>query len=368
MIPRLPFLPAFLIGPIAVAFVTLGVVLSSGSARAEWKGHFEQAQQLMADKDFRAAESAALEALAEADVFGATDDRRIQTLRLLADIYRESRQWAASAQLLEQVIEAYKKTGVDQSPDASNVWNRLGVVYQQMKAFDKAEAAYESSLTIKRKKFKQNVASIAVVVTNLGELYRRQKKWEKAEALHKSAIEDKENELGPEHPTLVASLNDLALVYREQKRWDEAKPLLERARTLAQKGENGGRNADHATALANLADVMAAKSDNATAKTLYEEALSMRKEVLGGQHPHVAETLNNFANLLLSMNQPADAIPMYDQAIEIRKQEFGASDATVTTTMKNKAMALDRLGKKDEAAKVREEVKALEFKRSESKP
>ena len=332
-------------------------------ALAEWRTNYEAAREALKNKDFRNAENAAIEALNESDAFGKTDKRTLDTLELLSDIYRETRQWAAGASLLEQVIDAMKQLGTEGSPDAGFVYNKIGVIYQQMRENDKAQISYEAALAIKRRKYKDNVTSIAIVVTNLGELYRRKKDWPKAEELHKQAIADKESELGPDHPTLVPSLNNLALVYKEVKRYDEAIALLTRARAIAGKGDNNGRNADMATALHNLGDVYTAQTKYKEAKAVYEEAIIMRKEVLGPQHPNVAESLNNYGAMLQGMNLMEEAVRAYDEAIEIRKLEFGASDPRTILVMSNKSMALDRLKRTDEAAKLREEIKQLELRR-----
>ena len=89
----------------------------------------------------------------------------------------------------------------------------------------------------------------------------------------------------------------------------------------------------------------------------------MRKEVLGPQHPNVAESLNNYGAMLQGMNLMEEAVRAYDEAIEIRKLEFGASDPRTILVMSNKSMALDRLKRTDEAAKLREEIKQLELRR-----
>lgn len=336
---------------------------SSGPARAEWGEHQNRARDAFKAKDYQASEQAVIEAINDAAAFEADDDRMLQSLVLLADIYRETRQWAAAAQQLEAVVEAYNRRGINQSQEASNQYNKLGVIYSQMKELEKALPAFETSLAIKRKRYKQNAAGIAIVVTNLAELYRRKGEWAKAEQLHLEAIADKELELGPEHPTLIASLNDLALVYRDQKKLDEAVPHLKRAMDLARTGNHPGHKVDLATTVHNMAEIHAGKGQKDEAHALYTEALGLRKQELGPDHPFVGETMNSFANLLVSMNKADDALALFDDAIRIRKNEFGAADNRTILVMNNKAMALDRLNRKDEAEALRAEVKRLREKR-----
>lgn len=346
----------------------LATALVAGSgmpAMADWQTENDKAQTAFDAKDWASAENAAVAALNEAESFPAGDERRIATMRLLARVYQQTRQWAAAAPLFEQILAMYAEKGTDQSPEAGNTQNDVGIVYVKLRQLSKAEDAFNASLKIKRKKYKQNLASIALVLSNLGELYRQQGKWKEAEELHRQAITDKENELGPDHPSLVTSLNNLAIVLRETKRGDESVPFLERAIAIGEAAAKADpdERPNYATALHNFGDYYSNKRDFDKARPLYEKALKLRREALGNDHPWVAETLNNLANMLVSQDKAAEALPLFDEAITIRTNEFGATDQRVTKVMMNKAMALDRLGKKDEAQKLRDEAKAADEKR-----
>ena len=49
----------------------------------------------------------------------------------------------------------------------------------------------------------------------------------------------------------------------------------------------------------------------AEAKPLYEEALSIRRRVLGVDHPDLADSLNNLANLYRAQGRYSKAEPLY---------------------------------------------------------
>lgn len=344
--------------------LSVAIIASVGtSAFAEWGDSYGNARKALQGKDFIAAENAALEAVNLAEKFPEDDSRRLDSFVLLADIYREQRQWAAALQLYEQVQGTLAKAGKDGAPEAALLWEKLGISAHKMRDYDKAQRAYETALKIRRQRYKQNVAEIATIVTNLGELYRRKKEWDKAEVLLDNAIKDKESELGPEHPSLVASFNNMALVYKEQKRFDEAVKMLERAQALAMKGENAGKNVDRATALHNLGDVYAAQSRHKDARAAYEQALALREELLGKEHPYVGETLASLGNTLLALNLGEEAIAAYDRVLGIFRLEYGASDPKTTRVLAAKAMAFDRLKRPDDAKKVRDELKAIEEQR-----
>ncbi|TNF26560.1 MAG: tetratricopeptide repeat protein [Deltaproteobacteria bacterium] len=335
--------------------LTLTLAGVAGIAHAEWQDEFDKGKQALVDKDYRTAEEHLIAALGETKD---GDEQNLRTLVLLAKTYTKMRQWAAAAPMYQQVLDGYKAAGTDKSPDAANTLMDLGIVYHHMKEYDKAEEAYQASLAIKRRRYRDNTASIAAVVTNLAELYRRQKNWEKAEELLQQAISDKEQELGPEHPSLVSSLTDLALVHLNRNQFDKARPLLERAMGIA-KQQEGGKSDEMATVLHNMGMLCAGESKMDEAIAYYKQALAMREELLGPKHPMVATTLINLANAYTVTDKAADALPLYDRAVGIREMEFGKTSREVATALRSAVIAYDRLGKKDEAEKIRARLKEM---------
>ena len=76
------------------------------------------------------------------------------------------------------------------------------------------------------------------------------------------------------------------------------------------------RHPDTATSLNNLALLLEVQRDYAAARPLYEQALAIRKEVLGAwRDPDTAQSLNNLAMLLWAQGYYAAARPLYEQAL-----------------------------------------------------
>ena len=82
-----------------------------------------------------------------------------------------------------------------------------------------------------------------------------------------------------------------------------------------------------------------AQGDYAAARPLYEQALAIRKEVLGEHHPDYATSLNNLAVLLTSQGDYAAARPLYEQALAIRKEVLGERHPDYATSLNNLADA-----------------------------
>ena len=85
-----------------------------------------------------------------------------------------------------------------------------------------------------------------------------------------------------------------------------------------------------------------AQGDYAAAKPLCEQALAIRKEVLGERHPATAISLHNLAGLLVMQGDYAAARPLYEQALAILKAVYGERHPATATSLNNLAYLLVR--------------------------
>ena len=61
------------------------------------------------------------------------------------------------------------------------------------------------------------------------------------------------------------------------------------------------------------------------AEALHQQALTLRRQVLGEQHADVATSLNNLAQLYQSIGSYAAAEPLYQQAQAITQEALAAT-------------------------------------------
>ena len=129
------------------------------------------------------------------------------------------------------------------------------------------------------------------------------------------------------HPNIAVSLNNLAALLREQGDYAAAKTLYEQALAIC-KEVQGERHPDTATSLNNLGELLQDQGDLAGAKVLLEQALAIRKAVLGERHRDTAVSLNNLAALLEALGDYAAAKPLLEQAVDIGRHNLDlAADA-----------------------------------------
>ncbi len=71
------------------------------------------------------------------------------------------------------------------------------------------------------------------------------------------------------------------------------------------------------------------------AEPLFQQALELRKQLLGEDHPEYATSLNNLANLYSNQGKYEQAEPLYIQALKLKKQLLaenhpdGSADRTI---------------------------------------
>jgi len=123
----------------------------------------------------------------------------------------------------------------------------------------------------------------------------------------------------------------------------EALPLAEEALAIRKK-VLGEEHPDYAVSLHNLAALYSAMGDYARAEPLYRQALEIWKKVLGEEHPHYAFSLNTLAGLYDSMGDYARAEPLYRQALAIWKKVHGEEHQDYATSLNDLAVLYKSMG------------------------
>jgi tetratricopeptide (TPR) repeat protein len=69
-----------------------------------------------------------------------------------------------------------------------------------------------------------------------------------------------------------------------------------------------------------------------------QEALTIRKQMLGKEHPETAQSLNNLATLYLELRRYKEAESLYREALSIYRQKLGEEHLETITTKQNCAL------------------------------
>jgi CHAT domain-containing protein/Flp pilus assembly protein TadD len=143
-------------------------------------------------------------------------------------------------------------------------------------------------------------------------------------------------------------LNQKAIQLYEQGKYDEAVPLAEQALVI-RKRVLGDRHSDVAVSLNNLAELHRNQGRYEKAEPLYLESLELLKSLLGNLHPNVATNLNNLALLYASQGRYEKAEPLYLESLRLRKSLLGDRHPDVAVSLNNLAELYRNQGRYEKA-------------------
>jgi serine/threonine protein kinase/Flp pilus assembly protein TadD len=188
----------------------------------------------------------------------------------------------------------------------------------------------------------------AEICDTLGEVYRELGSPGNAEEFHSDSRALQAKISGGKLADAARSLNDLAVVLRDEGRLAEAESLHREALALRRK-IYGNNNSDVAVSLNNLALVLRSEDKLAEAERTHLEALTLQRKLFGKESLPAATSLNNLALTLRDEGRFADAETSLRQALAIEQRELGESDPRLGVTMDNLAFLLLQAGNLSEA-------------------
>jgi tetratricopeptide (TPR) repeat protein len=119
----------------------------------------------------------------------------------------------------------------------------------------------------------------------------------------------------------------------------------------------GAEHPDTARSLNNLARLLRDQGDLAGARPLFERALAINEKVLGPEHPETNRVRYNFAHLLLVSGSANQALKSGEIAVAAHYKILGRDHAWTRNSAIVTADALDALGRRTEAANLREKYR-----------
>ncbi|KOO32786.1 sodium channel protein type 9 subunit alpha [Chrysochromulina tobinii] len=132
--------------------------------------------------------------------------------------------------------------------------------------------------------------------------------------------------LGNEHPETLDSITNLALNYMEVGRYEAALPLSEEAVALT-RGTLAGPDRVEGTAhaIGSLAAVLHLMGEPSRARQLHEEALQMRRRLLGPSHLDTMNSEHGLGQCLISVGESTAGLAMLEDVVaraRTRKEEI----------------------------------------------
>ena len=144
----------------------------------------------------------------------------------------------------------------------------------------------------------------------------------------------------------------------QQGKYNEAIPLAEQALAIRKK-VLGDNHPNTARSLNNLAGLYESQGRYSEAEPLYKQALAIKKQQLGDNHPSTATSLNNLAELYRVQGRYSEAEPLYQQALAIRRKQLGDNHPNTARSLNNLASLYQNQGRYSEAEPLYKQALAI---------
>ena len=308
----------------------------------------------------------------------------------------------------KEALDCYEKAltiragqlGKDSLDYAATAFN-AGQSYHHIKDLSMALRYYQEFLAVAVKRFTKNHRDVAVVLSGIAEIHQERGEMDDALRLYEESLEAGKNSLGENHPEIamilnrlgnfhyvnqnydasfdvysqglaierrgsddtnaVVSLCNLGEIHRQRKEWVPAiKTFRHVLRIQRKRAGKGNQNADIATTLHVIGLSYEKKGDTEAALRYLQEALLMRRFVLGEDHIDVTPTLTTIGIIFSRTHKFLLGLDLLQESLRIRIAKLGKENRDVAFTMYNIALIYQKTGSLTDAITCLTEVLRIE--------
>jgi len=243
-----------------------------------------------------------------------------------ADPYEKGR----NVKVVEILDNAVKKIdmGLKGQPEIqAELRTTLGITYQDLGVYNKAQAQLEQALRIRESLYGKNNDETATSMQNLASILYDEGNFQKAKVLYEKAIKIHKKFMKPNDTPLAEALNQYGQLNMEFGKYDMALKFLKASYAMYSKE---GKETSNASALINnIALVLDYKGKLDSAESMYRKALSISYKLPGNNDLQIAHETNNLAGVLHEKGDFKDAIELYKKSLAIREKDLGINNPEV---------------------------------------
>lgn len=298
----------------------LWATVSAGFAPAAAQDRFGErlnaSEQLHRQGAYAAAEKHLLALLAEADVAGASNPRKLAVLNNLGSVYHSMNRYLQAEQCYRRAIEIEKVAGAAAREFHFQSTVNLACLYIDTGQYYKADRMGLQGLAESRPMSLRRDGNYARLLATLGALEFSHGRLDAAERFELGALKIWEA-LRPDGVERIEVLSNMGILYMEMGRDAEARESYRQALTIA----NATLPADdpaQVRLLINAGTFHAVVDGQKAAEPFYRRALAIAQEKLGEEHPVLCTILSSYAVLLESAGRKTQAAEYRRRAESIR--------------------------------------------------
>ena len=294
-------------------------------------------------------------------LYGAEDERTLDSAAMLAVAYQLEGRWEEAEQLEVQVMEISKtKLGADYPDTLSSIAN-LAANFCNQGRWEEAEQLQVQVMETSMITLGEDHPFTLLNIANLASTYRNQGRWKETAQLEVLVMETRKTQLGVDHPDTLLSMANLAGTFWKQGQWEQAEQLQVQVMET-RKTQLGGDHLGTLTSMANLAATFWSQGRWAEAEQLQVQVMETRKTTLGKDHPDTLMSMANLASTYKKQGRWELAERFEVLVIETSKTKLGEDHPDTLTSIANLAVTLWNQGRWKEAEKI--EVQVMETRKT----
>ncbi len=223
-------------------------------------------------------------------ILGEEHPNTLNSMHLLACVYRREGKWKEAEELGKQVMTTAKEVFGAEHIDSLASMNNLALIYANQERWNEAEELQMQVMKMSTKLLGAKHLNTLTSMNNLGTTWFRLGRLNEAEKLEMQVMKMSTKFLGAGHPKTLRSMSNLALVYTHQGRWNEGESLAREAMEAHQR-HLGTEHPSTLISMKVLASNLKLQGLRLEALSLLEQCGELQKRKLGPQHPGTVSTL-----------------------------------------------------------------------------
>lgn len=232
-------------------------------------------------------------------------------------------------------------------------WEYLGRARAAQGRLADAEQAFNSGLQIRLSTSDTGNASLPY---RLGLLYLDQKKFAEAEPLLKRAVDFYEREPTISKSETASVLYDLGTLEHDRQDYARAETYHRKALELRRE-IFGEQHALVGLSLAQVADMARHQQQYERAAAMFKQSIDTLEKTAGPEHPQLGIALNELGEYHRALNDFATAEAVHRRRLEIFQKRYWSGDVRIFRAKGKVAYDLEKQGKTELAAQMRESAK-----------
>ncbi len=260
----------------------------------------------------------------------------------VSDPGRSRGETVTARELLDRGADRLDRELAGEPEIQADLQEEIGRVYASLGLFTESAALLESSLHTRQAILGHDHPDVAQAMDALGDVRRELGDFAEAEELLSQALRVHQAKHGESSPEVARTTGALAVLYTDLGRFDEAEAAYRRA---METWRDLGHEPEHATALANLAQLLHEGDDFETPLPLFMKALGIQRRLYPEGHPELATTLYNLAQLRRDRGELDLAEPLAREALALDRRLFGDEHPNVAHSLSSLALILREQGR-----------------------